>query len=121
MIKINTQSCLKDLNAAISRMFKSKKIPMKWFDESRIIIAGDFNRDLPRRIMIEYKDSFRTIFNNKKQLITCCGYSKNSERWGRHYDHIIDSFAKPDDIYVPPVNEPASDHAPVVAILMKEE
>ena len=112
---------MNDLNAAISRIFKSKKIPMKWFEQSRIIMAGDFNRDLPRRIYLKYNGDVRTLFNNKKKLVTCCGYSKKNERWGRHYDHIIDSFAKPNDIYVPNVDGPASDHAPVAAILMNEE
>lgn len=76
-----------------------KKIFLK-YDIKRIIIVGDFNRDIGEQIILE-PNKFKLLLNSKKYNFiplqtenkTCCnikGYAHN-----KNYDQIIDSYRKP--------------------------
>lgn len=82
----------------------------------RYIIAGDFNYDIKN---IGKKKGIINIHNNKfyyhlKHILTCCLLRI------KHYDHIIDSYKPPKDIYIPNVEYMASDHKPIIALLHKD-
>ncbi len=93
----------------------------------RIIIAGDFNRNINEEI-IEHDFSLKTknkIFNfnpyTKKMSNTCCDTTGNNLK--RNFDHVIDSMYKP--LIKHELNKeswylyPSSDHVMIMSILKK--
>ena len=80
----------------------------------RIIISGDFNYNIKElgnsKNIITINDI--NFYYNPKDILTCLVKRK------RHYDHIIDSYAKPMDINIPDVNYMASDHKPILGNLL---
>jgi hypothetical protein len=84
----------------------------------RVIISGDFNfniKDFGTKEFDNKKNEIkinnRIFYHNPKHILTCC------IRRRRHYDHVIDSFGVPKDIYIPDVHYMSSDHKPIVAVL----
>lgn len=81
---------------------------------NRFIISGDFNYNIK-----EFGNSNKNIiingtkfYYNPKNILTCCIKRK------KHYDHIIDSMAKPINIIIPKVKYMASDHKPILGELV---
>ena len=79
-------------------------------DIKRFIISGDFNYNIK-----DFGDSNKTIKINgtkfhyhPKKILTCC-IKRN-----KHYDHVIDSMARPININIPTVKYMASDHKPIL-------
>jgi endonuclease/exonuclease/phosphatase family metal-dependent hydrolase len=80
---------------------------------NRFIIAGDFNydiKDFGNNKGIINLDGNR-FYHHPKHMLTCCVSRR------RHYDHVIDTFGMPIDIFIPNVEYMASDHKPIIAIL----
>lgn len=81
---------------------------------NRYIISGDFNYDIKKfgddkcKIILDGM----TFYHNPRKLISC-----RLKRWC-HYDHVIDSKAKPMDVMIPDVHHMASDHKPILAVLV---
>jgi hypothetical protein len=108
----------------IEKIFETKLNDFVSFDIKRIIIVGDFNRDIGMEI---YHSTIKFFIDKKKFNMkgiqtknkTCCslegyGYNKN-------YDQIIDSFEKPILIY--PLNKEkwynskSSDHIGILCLI----
>ena len=80
---------------------------------NRYIISGDFNydiKDLAGGNGIINLDGVK-FYNHPKHMLTCCVSRR------RHYDHIIDSYKPPKDIFIPNVEYMASDHKPIIGLL----
>ena len=84
------------------------------YDVKRFIISGDFNYNIK-----DFGDSNKIIkingtklHYNSKKILTCC-IKRN-----KHYDHVIDSMARPVSINIPKVKYMASDHKPILVELV---
>lgn len=81
---------------------------------NRFIISGDFNYNIK-----EFGNSNKNIIINgtkfyyhPKHILTCCIKRRT------HYDHVIDSMARPIEIKIPDVKYMASDHKPILVELI---
>ncbi len=99
------------------------------FEPTRIVICGDFNRDIQGQISIEPQRYFLKI-KNKKFFFgtdikytsvnkTCC--NSNGYAYNKNYDQVIDSYDSPIVIY--PLNKEkwyipqSSDHVAIISIV----
>ena len=97
-------------------------------DIKRVIITGDFNRNINNELKINKENNnYYLIINNKKFIFkynknnnkTCCDIYKNNI--DKNYDNIIDSYKKLKLIH--PLNKeswykyPSSDHVMILGIL----
>ena len=101
---------------------------------SRIIIGGDFNRDINQEIKSDSKSKLvfelghnHSIFNFKftpnSTSNTCCSISANSNNFKKNFDFIIDTFdscilrheLNKESWY----KQPASDHIMIMTILQQ--
>jgi hypothetical protein len=84
----------------IQKLIQINQNKINKYDISRIIIIGDFNRDISSQIKIEptkYKlilnsneFNFKPTFNNNK---TCCSLNGLGHKF--NYDQVIDSYSEP--------------------------
>ena len=84
------------------------------YDVKRFIISGDFNyniKDFGNSNKI-IKINGTNLHYNPKKILTCC-IKRN-----KHYDHVIDSMARPVTINIPKVKYMASDHKPILVELV---
>ena len=110
----------------IQNIIKLNQKKLILFDITRIIIVGDFNRNINKEIY-ENKKKFMLIINNKNIYFntyksnnnTCCslkgyGHTKN-------FDQVIDTYSKPILVHVLNkeswYNIPSSDHNMILCIL----
>lgn len=80
---------------------------------NRYIISGDFNydiKDLAGGNGIINLDGVK-FYYHPKHMLTCCVSRR------RHYDHVIDSYKPPKEIFIPNVEYMASDHKPIIGLL----
>jgi hypothetical protein len=80
---------------------------------NRYIISGDFNydiKDLRGGKGIINLDGVK-FYYHPKHMLTCCVSRR------RHYDHVIDSYKPPHEIFIPNVEYMASDHKPIIGLL----
>ena len=84
----------------IQKLIEINKISINKYDIKRIIIIGDFNRNISSQIVLEPK-KYKLIVNLSKYYFkslentnkTCC--SLNGWGYKNNYDQIIDSYATP--------------------------
>lgn len=108
----STKDELYHLNNMVGKI--NKKIAKENLNVKRWIIAGDFNYDikhLGKNGIIKLENG--RFYYKTKHILTCCINRI------KHYDHIIDTYSTPKDIFIPNVNYMSSDHKPVIAILKK--
>lgn len=113
----------------IQQTISNNKNEINKFNIQRIIICGDFNRDIGKQNLDNKlnNDEFKLIINSKKykfnSLITnnktCCNL--NGYGYNKNYDQLIDSYDNPIIIY-PMNNEKwyqskSSDHIAIMAIV----
>ena len=110
------ENMIKKINAKIK---ENKKRNDKGNDKgnivtcNRYIISGDFNYDIKdlrggKGIINLYGVKF---YYHPKHMLTCCVSRR------RHYDHVIDSYKPPQEIFIPNVEYMASDHKPIIGLL----
>jgi endonuclease/exonuclease/phosphatase family metal-dependent hydrolase len=105
------------VGSQIQTLKKSESDTTKLYDiiskDYRIIIAGDFNCNF-KKFKIFNKD-----FKNKNpELKTCCYNKSKDDILEYSSDHILDSYNSYEiDEYIQDFEWPASDHAPIVAVL----
>jgi len=83
---------------------------------NRYIISGDFNydiKDLRGGKGIINLDGVK-FYYHLKHMLTCCVSRR------RHYDHVIDSYKPPHEIFIPNVEYMASDHKPIIGLLQMQ-
>lgn len=81
----------------------------------RFIISGDFNYNIKNLGNNNNTNSIKIdktkFYYHPKNILTCC-IKRN-----KHYDHVIDSMARPISINIPKVKYMASDHKPIIVEL----
>ena len=110
----------------IQQIINSNKHILLKFNIKRIIISGDFNRDIGSQITIEPTKYFLIVNSIRFDFIpyittnkTCC--SLKGYGWNKNYDQLIDSYTKP--IIIHQLNkEPwyltkSSDHLMILSIV----
>ena len=114
----------------IQQLITENKNNIKKFNIKRIIICGDFNRDIGNQILENNNkniDNFKLIINSKEYKFsafvsdnkTCCNL--NGYGYNKNYDQVIDSFDKP--ILIHPLNlekwyqSKSSDHVAIISIV----
>ncbi len=99
---------------------------IKKFNIKRIIIGGDFNRDIGSQIELEPKKYslninltfyyFNSFSNNNKTCCSLTGYGHN-----KNYDQVIDSLNKPIQLHQLNIeswyNSKSSDHIAILAVI----
>ena len=118
----------------IQKIITTNNDQISKFEIDRIIICGDFNRDIGSQILDKNNnysdgnnDNLNLIVNLKKYNFkpfisnnkTCCNL--NGYGYNKNYDHVIDSFDKP--IIIHSLNKEkwyqskSSDHLAILAIV----
>jgi hypothetical protein len=120
------KNTLKSIFEPIQKYIDINSNKTKKFDIKRIIIGGDFNRDISSQINLE-SDKYNLIINSKKYNFipfltknnTCC--SLNGWGHNKNYDQIIDSYDKPIITHVLNqekwYNKFSSDHILILSII----
>jgi hypothetical protein len=114
----------KSIFESIQKIFNANNDQINKFDIKRIIICGDFNRDIGSEILtnnyclqINFTQyNFKSFVTDNK---TCCNL--NGYGYNKNYDQLIDSYCKP--ILIHPLNKEkwyiskSSDHVGILAIV----
>lgn len=82
----------------------------------RFIVAGDLNQDI-RKVTLKVGGKEIVLKENSHGGATCCDDSGFGRNHNKVVDHILDSQDGADTKIVPNIENPSSDHKPVVAEL----
>lgn len=118
---------IKNIFEPIQEILSLNQDKIRSFDIKRIIICGDFNRDIGSQISLDFNNSFKLFLNSLEFNFipfitnnkTCCNL--NGFGYNKNYDQVIDTFDKP--IHIHQLNKDkwyqsqSSDHVAILAIL----